>query len=90
MNSLLEFKLQFVPFHFQPPSKLKLELQRLQIERAWWRERLRISKSILIQFKPVERPRLKGRGAIAGETFVGGSRQILHPEPDFRHFWLVL
>jgi hypothetical protein len=44
---LLEFKLQLVPVYFQPPGKLKLELQRLQIERAWWRESRRISKSIL-------------------------------------------
>jgi hypothetical protein len=28
----------------------------LKFERAWWREMRRISKSILIQFKPVDGP----------------------------------
>jgi hypothetical protein len=41
----LEFKLQLAPILFQPPDKLKLELQLLQSERAYWLEIRRFSNS---------------------------------------------
>jgi len=47
----LESKHQPVPIRFQPPDKLKLELQLPQSEREFWPETHWISKSFLMKMR---------------------------------------